>query len=301
MKRVLLLIATNIAIMLVLSIVVSVFGLDRYLTQNGLNLGALLVFSAVLGFGGSFISLLLSKWMAKTAMGVQVIDQARNADEQWLVETVRRQAQSAGIGMPEVGVFDSPDPNAFATGASRNASLVAVSTGLLRNMRRDEVEAVLGHEIAHVANGDMVTLTLIQGVLNTFVIFLARVIGSVVDSATRGNNENRGPGMGYFVTVMVAQIFLGLVASVIVAWFSRRREFRADAGGAELAGTRSMIGALEALKRAHTPSQMPESMKAFGINSERPGALQKLLMSHPPLDERIAALEHRPAALGRPS
>ena len=301
MKRVLLLIATNVAIMLVLSIVVSVFGLDRYLTQNGLNLGALLVFSAVLGFGGSFISLLLSKWMAKTAMGVQVIDQARNADEQWLVETVRRQAQSAGIGMPEVGVFDSPDPNAFATGASRNASLVAVSTGLLRNMRRDEVEAVLGHEIAHVANGDMVTLTLIQGALNTFVIFLARVIGSVVDSATRGNNENRGPGMGYFVTVMVAQIFLGLVASVIVAWFSRRREFRADAGGAELAGTRSMIGALEALKRAHTPSQMPESMKAFGINSERPGALQKLLMSHPPLDERIAALEHRPAALGRPS
>jgi heat shock protein HtpX len=203
--------------------------------------------------------------------------------------------------MPEVGVFDSPDPNAFATGASRNAALVAVSTGLLQNMRRDEVEAVLGHEVAHVANGDMVTLTLIQGVLNTFVIFLARIIGSLVDSATRGNNDSRGPGMGYFMTVMAAQLVLGFLASMIVAWFSRRREFRADAGGAELAGTASMIGALAALKRAHTPSQLPESMKAFGINSESPGALQRLLMSHPPLDERIAALEQRTATLGRAS
>ena len=303
MKRIFLFLATNVAILVVLSVTLRLLGVDNYLDARGtgIDFNALLIFSAVLGFGGSLISLAMSKFIAKRAMGVRVIEQPRDAAETWLVETVRRQAQAAGVGMPEVGVFDSPDPNAFATGASRNASLVAVSTGLLRNMRRDEVEAVLGHEIAHVANGDMVTLTLIQGVLNTFVIFLARVIGSVVDSATRGNNENRGPGMGYFVTVMVAQIFLGLVASVIVAWFSRRREFRADAGGAELAGTRSMIGALEALKRAHTPSQMPESMKAFGINSERPGALQKLLMSHPPLDERIAALEHRPAALGRPS
>jgi heat shock protein HtpX len=203
--------------------------------------------------------------------------------------------------MPEVGVFDSPDPNAFATGASRNSALVAVSTGLLNNMRRDEVEAVLGHEVSHVANGDMITLTLIQGVLNTFVIFLARIIGGIVDSAMRGNNDNRGPGMGYFLIVMVAQVILGLFASIIVAWFSRRREFRADAGGADLAGARSMIGALAALKRAHTPSQLPESMKAFGINSEKPGALAQLFMSHPPLDERIAALEQRTGALGRAS
>jgi heat shock protein HtpX len=301
MKRILLLIGTNLAVIALLTVVIHLFGLDDWLAQRGQDYQALLVFAAIFGFGGAFFSLLISKWLAKRAMGVQVIQQPANEAEQWLVSTVRRHAEKAGIGMPEVGVFDSPDPNAFATGASRNSSLVAVSTGLLRNMRREEVEAVLGHEIAHVANGDMVTLTLIQGVLNTFVIFLARVIGNVVDSAMRGNSESRGPGIGYFITVMVAQIFLGLIASVIVAWFSRRREFRADAGGADLAGTRSMIGALEALKRAHTPSQLPESMKAFGINSERPGALQKLLMSHPPLDERIAALEQRPAALGRVS
>jgi heat shock protein HtpX len=288
MKRVLLLIATNVAIMLVLSIVVSVFGLDRYLTQNGLNLGALLVFSAVLGFGGSFISLLLSKWMAKTAMGVQVIDQARNADEQWLVETVRRQAQTAGIGMPEVGVFDSPDPNAFATGANRNHALVAVSTGLLRTMRRDEVEAVLGHEVSHVANGDMVTLTLIQGVMNTFVFFLARVIGFIVDRVILKNE--RGAGAGYMITVIVAQLVLGILAGMIVAWFSRKREFRADAGGARLAGAPSMIGALEALKRIHTPAALPEKMAAFGIRSGTPQGWQKLFMTHPPLEERIAAL-----------
>jgi len=301
MKRILLLIGTNLAVIALLTVVIQLFGIDQWLAQRGQNYQGLLVFAAIFGFGGAFFSLLISKWMAKMAMRVKVIAQPANEMEQWLVATVRRHAETAGIGMPEVGVFDSPDPNAFATGASRNASLVAVSTGLLRNMRREEVEAVLGHEIAHVANGDMVTLTLIQGVLNTFVIFLARVIGGVVDSAMRGNNDSRGAGIGYFMTVMVAQIFLGLVASVIVAWFSRRREFRADAGGADLAGTRSMIGALEALKRAHTPSQLPESMKAFGINSERPGALQKLLMSHPPLDERIAALEHRPSALGRVS
>jgi len=301
MKRIVLLIGTNLAVIALLTVVIQLFGIDEWFAQRGQDYESLLVFAAIFGFGGAFFSLLISKWMAKMAMRVHVIEQPGNEVEQWLVSTVHRHAQKAGIGMPEVGVFDSPDPNAFATGASRNSSLVAVSTGLLRNMRRDEVEAVLGHEIAHVANGDMVTLTLIQGVLNTFVIFLARVIGGVVDAATRGNGDNRGQGIGYFMTVMVAQIFLGLAASVIVAWFSRRREFRADAGGAELAGTRSMIGALEALKRAHSPSRLPESLAAFGINGERVGALQKLFMSHPPLDERIAALEHRPAALGRPS
>jgi heat shock protein HtpX len=301
MKRIFLLIATNFAVLTLLSLVIQIFGIDQWLAERGQNYQALLIISAVFGFGGAFISLLISKWMAKMSMRVRVITQPSNEAEHWLVNTVRSHAQKAGIGMPEVGVFDSPDPNAFATGASRNAALVAVSTGLLHNMRRDEVEAVLGHEVAHVANGDMVTLTLIQGVLNTFVIFLARIIGSLVDSATRGNNDSRGVGMGYFMTVMAAQLVLGFLASMIVAWFSRRREFRADAGGAELAGTASMIGALAALKRAHTPSQLPESMKAFGINSERPGALQKLLMSHPPLDERIAALEQRTATLGRAS
>jgi heat shock protein HtpX len=290
MKRVLLLIATNIAIMVVLSIVVSVFGLDRYLTQNGLNLGGLLVFSAVLGFGGSFISLLLSKWMAKTAMGVQVITQPRNQDEQWLVNTVQAQAQTAGIGMPEVGIFDSPDPNAFATGANKNSALVAVSTGLLRNMRRNEVEAVLGHEISHVANGDMVTLTLIQGVMNTFVFFLARVIGFIVDRVILKNE--RGAGIGYMVTVIAAQIVLGILAGMIVAWFSRQREFRADAGGAHLAGTNSMIGALEALKRVHSPTALPEKMQAFGISGGIPTGWQRLMMSHPPLEARIAALNN---------
>jgi len=301
MKRIFLLIATNFAVLTLLSLAIQIFGIDNWLAERGQNYQALLVISALFGFGGAFVSLLISKWMAKTSMGVRVITQPSNEAERWLVNTVRSHAQKAGIGMPEVGVFDSPDPNAFATGASRNAALVAVSTGLLHNMRRDEVEAVLGHEVAHVANGDMVTLTLIQGVLNTFVIFLARIIGGLVDSATRGNNDNRGAGIGYFVTVMAAQVVLGLLASMIVAWFSRRREFRADAGGAELAGTASMIGALAALKRAHTPSQLPESMKAFGINSESPGALQRLLMSHPPLDERIAALEQRTATLGRAS
>lgn len=288
MKRVVLLIATNIAIMLVLSIVVSVFGLDRYLTQQGLNLPALLLFSAVLGFGGSFISLLISKWMAKMSMGVQIIEQPRNEAEQWLVSTVRKQAEAAGIGMPEVGVFDSPDPNAFATGANRNHALVAVSTGLLHNMRKDEVEAVLGHEVSHVANGDMVTLTLIQGVMNTFVFFLARVIGFIVDRVILKNE--RGAGAGYMITVIVAQLVLGILAGMIVAWFSRKREFRADAGGARLAGAPSMIGALEALKRVHTPSALPEKMAAFGIRSGSPQGWQRLFMTHPPLEERIAAL-----------
>jgi heat shock protein HtpX len=288
MKRIALLIATNIAIMVVLSIVVSVFGLDRYLTQQGLNLGSLLVFSAVFGFGGAFISLLISKWTAKMAMGVHVISQPRTETEQWLVNTVRAQAQTAGIGMPEVGIFDSPDPNAFATGANKNNALVAVSTGLLNNMRRNEVEAVLGHEVSHVANGDMVTLTLIQGVMNTFVFFLARVIGFFVDRVLLKNE--RGAGIGYMITVIVAQIVLGILAGMIVAWFSRKREFRADAGGAHLAGTNSMIGALEALRRVHSPTALPEKMQAFGIRSGPPQGWQKLFMSHPPLEERIAAL-----------
>jgi heat shock protein HtpX len=291
MKRIFLLIATNVAIMVVLSIVVSVLGLDRYLTREGLNLQALLAFSAILGFGGAFISLLISKWMAKRAMGVQVIDQPRTETELWLVNTVRTQAQQAGIGMPEVGIFDSPEPNAFATGANKNSALVAVSTGLLNNMRRNEVEAVLGHEVSHVANGDMVTLTLVQGVMNTFVFFLARVIGFVVDRVLL-KNERDGVGIGYMATVIVAQLVLGILAGMVVAWFSRQREFRADAGGAHLAGTNSMVGALEALRRVHTPTALPERMQAFGIRSGPPQGWQKLFMSHPPIEERIAALNN---------
>jgi len=302
MKRIALLIVTNLAVLLLVGIVLQVFGIDQWLAQRGTDYQALLVLAAIFGFGGAFVSLAMSKWVAKMSMGVKVIDRPSNEAEQWLVSTVRSHAQKVGIGMPEVGVFDSPEPNAFATGANRNAALVAVSTGLLRNMRRDEVEAVLGHEVAHVANGDMVTLTLIQGVLNTFVIFLARVIGGLIDGAMRGNSqESRGPGMGYFVIVIVLQMVFGLLAGMIVAWFSRQREFRADAGGADLAGTRSMIGALEALKRVHSPSRLPESMAAFGINGQRAKSIQRLLMSHPPLEERIHALEQRTAALGRPS
>jgi heat shock protein HtpX len=291
MKRIALLIATNVAIMVVLSIVVSVLGLDRYLTAEGLNLQALLLFSAVLGFGGAFISLLLSKWMAKRSMGVHVITEPRTEVEQWLVNTVRQQAEAAGIGMPEVGIFDSPDPNAFATGANKNNALVAVSTGLLNNMRRNEVEAVLGHEVSHVANGDMVTLTLIQGVMNTFVFFLARVIGFIVDRVLLKNDRD-GVGIGYIATVIVAQIVLGILAGMIVAWFSRKREFRADAGGAHLAGTSSMVGALEALRRVHAPTDLPEKMQAFGIRSGPPQGWQRLFMSHPPLEDRIAALRN---------
>jgi heat shock protein HtpX len=301
MKRIALLIATNLAVLLLLSAVVEIFGIDNYLTAQGLNYQSLLIMSAVIGFGGAFISLAISKWTAKRMMGVRVIEQPASESEQWLVATVRSHAEKAGIGMPEVGVFDSPEPNAFATGARKDAALVAVSTGLLRSMRRDEVEAVLGHEVAHVANGDMVTLTLIQGVLNTFVFFLARVIGSLVDSFLRGNSQERGPGIGYFLIVMFAQVVLGIGASMIVAWFSRRREFRADEGGAYFAGTGAMIGALEALKRAHSPSRMPGQLQAFGINGNLAQGLKQLFMSHPPLEERIAALEQRTAALGRPS
>jgi heat shock protein HtpX len=286
-KRIFLLIATNIAVLIVLSVVARVLGLDRILDQQGgIDFQGLLAFCAVFGFGGAFISLLISKWIAKRTTGAHVITQPRDATEAWLYETVQRQARQAGIGMPEVAVYDSPDMNAFATGARRDAALVAVSTGLLQRMNRTEVEAVLAHEVTHVANGDMVTLTLIQGVVNTFVLFLSRVIGYVVDKAVFRSERDHGPG--FFITSMVAQILLGILASVIVAWFSRQREFRADAGGANLAGRDGMIAALERLKTAHEPSSLPDSMKAFGISGS--GGLSRLFMSHPPLDERIAAL-----------
>jgi heat shock protein HtpX len=286
-KRVFLLIATNIAVLLVLSLVARLLGLDQVLNQQGgINFQGLLAFCAVFGFGGALISLAMSKWIAKRSTGARVITQPRDAAEAWLYETVQRQARQAGIGMPEVAIYDSPDMNAFATGARRDSALVAVSTGLLQRMDRREVEAVLGHEISHVANGDMVTLTLIQGVVNTFVLFLSRVIGYVVDRAVFRSERDHGPG--FFITSMVAQLVLGVLASMIVAWFSRQREFRADAGGAGLAGRDGMIAALERLKTAHGPSALPDSMKAFGISGG--GGISRLFMSHPPLDERIAAL-----------
>jgi heat shock protein HtpX len=287
MKRVVLFLATNLAILIVLTIVVRLLGLDAALTQQGHNLPGLLAFAAVLGFGGAFISLALSKWMAKRAMGVRVIQQPSNTTEQWLVNTVRGQAQAAGIGMPEVGIFDSPEPNAFATGARRDSALVAVSTGLLQRMNQKEAEAVLAHEVSHVANGDMVTLTLIQGVVNTFVIFLARIIGNIVDRTVFRSEDGRGPA--YFISVIVAELVLGILASTIVLWFSRQREFRADAGGARLAGRENMISALERLKAVHQP--LPQQFAAFGIASGgAPGGLKRLFMSHPPLEERISAL-----------
>jgi heat shock protein HtpX len=293
MKRVLLFLATNLAILIVLSIVANILGLDRYLAVRGGNLQGLLIFAALFGFGGAFISLAISKWMAKRAMGVQVIEQPRNSTEAWLVDTVRRLAQQAGIGMPEVGIFDSPEPNAFATGASKNKSLVAVSTGLLQRMNQNEVEAVLGHEVSHVANGDMVTLTLIQGVVNTFVIFLSRIIGNIVDRTLFRSEDGRGPA--YFISVIVSELVLGILASIIVAWFSRYREFRADRGGAQLAGRNNMVAALERLKSAHEP--LPAQLAAFGISSgDGPRGIQRLFMSHPPLNDRIAALN----ALGSP-
>ena len=289
--RILLFLATNIAVLLLASVTFRVLGLEQFLYQQGvgLNLTGMLVFAAVFGMGGSFFSLLISKWMAKRSTGAQVIDQPRNPSERWLVDTVKDLAQKAGIGMPEVAVFASPQPNAFATGASKNNALVAVSTGLLENMRPDEVRAVLGHEIGHVANGDMVTLTLIQGVVNTFVIFFARIIGTVVDRAVfRSENGN---GIGFFVVTMIAQVVLGIGASMIVMWFSRHREFRADAAGAQLAGRENMIGALERLKVAtKMPETMPETLVAFGISSGMRQGLSALFASHPPLDTRIAAL-----------
>ncbi len=286
MLRILLFLGTNLAILLMLTLVMRLLGIDSLLEQNGgLNLDALLVMSAVVGLTGSFISLFLSKWMAKTSMGVQVIDQPTTPTERWLVETVARLADKAGIAMPEVGIFPSPSPNAFATGWNRNDALVAVSVGLLENMTPDEIEAVLGHEISHVANGDMVTLSLIQGVVNTFVFFLSRVIGHIVDRVVLGNRE--GYGIGYFITSLAAEFLLGILAMMIVAWFSRWREFRADAGGAALAGRQKMISALHRLMQAE-PEPLPDEMAAFGIAGR---GLHELFASHPPLEKRIAALQ----------
>ncbi|MCP3868178.1 MAG: protease HtpX [Gammaproteobacteria bacterium] len=291
MMRILLFLATNAAILVLVSIVFQVLGIESVLAQNGvdLNLQALLIMSAVIGFGGSFISLAMSKFMAKRSMGVQILEHPQTPTERWLVETVRRQSKQAGIGMPEVGIFQSPDPNAFATGMRRNDALVAVSTGLLQHMGRDEVEAVLGHEITHVSNGDMVTLGLIQGVVNTFVIFLSRVIGHVVDRVVF--KTERGYGPAYYITSIIAQMLLSLLATMIVMWFSRRREYKADIGGAELAGRNKMIGALQALQRAHQPKDLPGEFAAFGIAGGLGAGLKALFLSHPPLEERIRALK----------
>src|ERR1700676_4881088 len=289
MKRIFLFIVTNLAVLALLGLVVfiieGVFGVR--LGQGGA--GGLLVFAAIFGFGGAFISLALSKWTAKRMLGVRVIDQPQSDSEGWLLGTVTRLAAQAGVATPEVGIFDAEEMNAFATGARRNAALVAVSTGLLRGMPRPQVEAVLGHEISHVANGDMVTLALLQGVLNTFVIFLARIIGSFIDRVLFKNDREES-GIGFFLTTMVAQIVLGIVSSMIVSWYSRRREFRADRGGANLAGTGSMIAALQTLKQSHG-EPMPPQMQAFGINTGATHGFMRLFMSHPPLDERIAALQ----------
>ena len=289
MKRIGLFLITNLAIVFVLSIVLRVLGVDRILDEqgSGLNMNALLVSSAVIGFGGAFISLAMSKWSAKRMTGARVIDSPSSSTEVWLVDTVRRQAQQAGIGMPEVAIYDAPDVNAFATGMSRNSALVAVSSGLLQTMSRDEAEAVLGHEISHVANGDMVTLALIQGVVNTFVIFLSRIIGHLVDRLVF--KTERGHGPAYLITSIIAQLVLGVLASMIVMWFSRQREFRADTGGAQLAGREKMIGALQRLGALH-PQPLPEQMAAFGIAGELGQGLKRLFTTHPPLEERIAAL-----------
>jgi heat shock protein HtpX len=289
MKRILLFIATNLAIMLLLGIVLNLLGINTILDAQGsnLDLGKLLVMSAVVGFAGSFFSLAISKWSAKKMMGVRVITQPANSTESWLLGTVQRQAQAAGIGMPEVGIFESPEPNAFATGARRDSALVAVSTGLLQSMNQQEAEAVLAHEVSHVANGDMVTLTLIQGVVNTFVFFLSRVVGHFVDRVIFKTEDGHGPA--FFITSIVAQLVLGLFAMIIVMWFSRQREFRADAGGATLAGRQAMISALERLQQRH-PGPLPDKMAAFGIAGVKAGGLKRLFMTHPPLEERIAAL-----------
>ena len=290
MMRIFLFLATNLAVLVLLSAVLkiaeTVFGI-----RLGDNTGGLLILAGVFGMGGAFISLAMSKWIAKRSMGVQVITQPRNELETWLLATVKEQAAKAGIGMPEVGVFDAPEMNAFATGMNKNNALVAVSTGLLRGMDRHEAEAVLGHEVSHVANGDMVTMALIQGVLNTFVIFLARVVGSMIDGMMRGERSGGGPGIFYYIVVMVLEVIFGILASIVVAWFSRRREFRADAGGAKLEGQQSMISALQRLAATYGHTSMPKEIQAFGIS----GPIGKLFASHPPIAERIAALSSRPA------
>ena len=290
MKRIFLFLATNLAIIVVLSITLRLLGVESILDEQGvdLNLNSLLIFCAVFGFGGAFISLAISKWMAKRTTGAKVIEQPANESERWLVETVKRQAERAGIGMPEVAIFPSQAPNAFATGMSRNNALVAVSTGLLHNMDKGEIEAVLGHEVAHVANGDMVTLTLIQGVVNTFVMFLSRVIGHTVDRVVFKNERGHGPA--FWITTIVAEIVLGILASAIVMWFSRQREFRADEGGASLASRQKMIAALERLKQGTEPAVLPDQLAAFGIAGGLGTGIKKMFMSHPPLDERIEAL-----------
>ncbi|MFT3756596.1 MAG: protease HtpX [Pseudoxanthomonas sp.] len=288
--RIALFLATNFAVLILASIVMSLLGV-----QPG-QMGGLLVMAAVFGFGGSLISLLLSKWMAKRSTGAHVIENPSNETERWLVETVRRQAQAAGIGMPEVAIYDGPEINAFATGANRNNALVAVSTGLLHNMSRDEAEAVLGHEVSHVANGDMVTMALLQGVLNTFVIVLARVVGGVIDSYLSGNREGGGRGFAYYIIVFVLEMVLGLFATMIAMWYSRRREFRADAGGASLAGRQKMVAALERLQLNHGQSTLPNQIAAFGIAGGIGDGLKKLFLSHPPLEQRIAALRNAPVS-----
>lgn len=288
MKRVLLFLVTNLAILLLLSVTMRLFGIQPYINEYGLNYNSLLVFAAVFGMGGAFISLAMSKWTAKRFTGAQVIDSPRSAEEQWLVSTVARQAQQAGIGTPEVAIYDAPDINAFATGMNRNNALVAVSAGLLRSMTRPEAEAVLAHEVSHVANGDMVTLALIQGVVNTFVIFLSRVIGQTVDRVVFRNE--RGHGIGFWITVFIAEMVLGLLATLVVMAFSRHREFRADAGGAGLAGRENMIAALERLRSSLGEPHLPDQLAAFGISGSVGQGLRRLLMSHPPLEERIEVL-----------
>ncbi|HEX9880366.1 MAG TPA: protease HtpX [Candidatus Binatia bacterium] len=294
MKRVFLFLATNLAIIVVLSITLRLLGVERILDEQGvgLDMKSLLVFSLVFGMGGSFISLAISKWTAKRFTGARVIAEPSNDSEQWLLEAVRQHAKASGIGMPEVAIYDSPDLNAFATGARRNKALVAVSTGLLRGMDRGAVQAVLGHEVSHVANGDMITLALIQGVVNTFVIFLSRVIGHVIDRVVF--KTERGHGPAFWITAIVAELVLGILASIIVFWFSRRREFRADMGGVKLAGKNQMIGALQALKKAYEQPHLPDQMRAFGISGGARRGLMRLFMTHPPLDERIEALKAAP-------
>jgi heat shock protein HtpX len=288
MKRIILFVLTNLAVVLVLGVVASLLGVNRFLTSNGLDLTALLGFALIMGFGGAFISLLISKPVAKWSSGVQVIAQPSNSDEKWLLDTVQKLADKSGIGMPEVGIFPG-DPNAFATGAFKNSALVAVSTGLLQNMTHEEIEAVLAHEVAHIANGDMVTMALIQGVMNTFVVFLSRVVGYAVDSFLRKNDEeNTGPGMGYWITTIVLDIVLGFAAAIVVAWFSRQREFRADAGAAELMGRKQpMMNALARLGGLHT-AELPKSVAAMGIA----GGIGQLFSTHPPIEDRIAALKN---------
>jgi heat shock protein HtpX len=285
LKRMALFLATNLAVLALASVVMSILGV------NPNQFSGLIVMAAIFGFGGSIISLLMSKWVAKRFTGAQVIEQPRNEGEQWLLSTVRRQAQAAGIGMPEVAVYDAPEINAFATGANRNNALVAVSTGLLRAMNRDEAEAVLGHEVSHVANGDMVTMALLQGVLNTFVIVLARIVGRVIDGYM-GGNRDEGPGSGYYAIVFVLEMVFGVFASMIAMWFSRHREFRADAGGAKLAGRDKMVAALERLSLTYGESTLPKQVAAFGISGGTSHGLKRLFLSHPPLEERIAALRN---------